>query len=149
MTNVQDNTGTFQPLGNTDRRLAGTTALLACGLMPDEQARLRGALVTANLAYLPLIGVAEDAADASLRELAARPPGIATLGDPALPRAVILSGLREHELHRVMGCYRAAKLPSALWASVTPVTETWPLRQLLTELGRERAALGDAVRMAG
>ena len=66
---VPDPTGTFQPIGDSDRCLPGATAVLACGLTLDEQARLRAALGAAGLAHLPLVGVAEGDADAPLRAI--------------------------------------------------------------------------------
>jgi hypothetical protein len=32
-------------------------------------------------------------------------------------------------------------MTQALWACLTPVSESWPLRQLLAELAREREAM--------
>ncbi|MBI5895900.1 MAG: DUF3783 domain-containing protein, partial [Desulfobacterales bacterium] len=38
------------------------------------------------------------------------------------------------------GC-RQAGMRQALWAALTPTSESWPLGQLLKELSTERAAL--------
>ena len=64
---------------------------------------------------------------------------------PDLQRAVILSGLTEAQLHEVMAVHRRLALGPSLWATVTPVSERWTMRALLTELSRERDALRQAL----
>jgi hypothetical protein len=63
--------------------------------------------------------------------------------DEASPmqRAVIMSGLTQNELHILMGAYRKAGLPRQLWASLTPVSEGWPLGTLLKELEKESKSM--------
>ena len=58
-----------------------------------------------------------------------------------LPRAVIVSGLTEAQLISLMNVCKKSGMQPALWACLTPVSETWPLQQLLTELAREREAM--------
>jgi hypothetical protein len=58
-----------------------------------------------------------------------------------MPAALIMAGITEAELHRLMEGYRQAGLPWPLWATLTPISETWTLRALLKELAAERAAL--------
>jgi hypothetical protein len=60
------------------------------------------------------------------------------MGEPAdLPRAVIMSGFTQNEVHRIMSAYRQAGLPAQLWATLTPVSENWLLGDLLEELLKE------------
>jgi hypothetical protein len=60
------------------------------------------------------------------------------MGEPAdLPRAVIMSGFTQNEVHRIMSAYRQAGLPAQLWATLTPVSENWLLGDLLKELVKE------------
>jgi hypothetical protein len=61
-----------------------------------------------------------------------------------MPAAIIMAGITENELHLLMSSYRSAGLPNPLWATLTPTSEAWTLRQLLTELSAEREALESA-----
>jgi hypothetical protein len=56
-------------------------------------------------------------------------------------RAVIMSGLHESELQNLMQSYRKAELPGQLWASLTPFSEKWTLKELLKELEAESKAM--------
>ena len=56
------------------------------------------------------------------------------------PRAVVLSGIAEKELHAVISAYRSRQLPEQLWATLTPTSEGWPVSRLLDELAAEREA---------
>ena len=51
-----------------------------------------------------------------------------------LPRTVIMSGLSQNELHGLMGAYRGEGFVQQLWATLTPVSESWTLKALLIEL---------------
>lgn len=55
-----------------------------------------------------------------------------------MPRAIIMGGITEKELHQIMGAWRELGLPAQLWAVLTPISEEWTLRQLITELQREK-----------
>ena len=57
-----------------------------------------------------------------------------------LPRAVIVAGITEKELLRLMTVCRKSGMQQALWATLTPTSETWTLKQLLAELSAERRA---------
>lgn len=133
--------GTFRPLGAGTARLHGPPALLVCGLTPEELARWRTALRATGVAHGPVYAVAAAAATRTLAELTAAGGAPDSADSAGLPRAVILSGLREQEVPAVMAAYRACGLPRPLWAAHTPMNTAWPLAALLAELARERAAL--------
>jgi hypothetical protein len=61
--------------------------------------------------------------------------------DSGLPRAVIMAGITQNELLRLMGTCKQAGMQPALWATLTPTSATWPLAALLAELAAERKAL--------
>jgi hypothetical protein len=64
------------------------------------------------------------------------------MGAPAdLPRAVVMSGFTQNEVHRIMSAYRQAGLPAQLWATLTPVSENWLLADLLDELVKENEVI--------
>ncbi len=61
--------------------------------------------------------------------------------DSTLPRAVIMAGITENELHILMAAHREAGLARPLWAALTPTSESWTLKALLDELDQERRAM--------
>jgi dihydroorotase-like cyclic amidohydrolase len=77
----------------------------------------------------------------TLADILALPDGSGAGVSSTLPRAVIVSGLTEAQLISLMNVCKKSGMQPALWACLTPVSETWPLQQLLTELARERQAL--------
>ena len=58
-----------------------------------------------------------------------------------LPRAIIMCGLTQNELHRLMSGSREAGMKPPLWATLTPTSETWTVQDLLKELLAEHAAM--------
>jgi hypothetical protein len=135
---------TFRPIGESDRRMHGTPAVLASGFQADEQKRLRWTMDTAGLLTVPAIYITAASLPATLAALASL-PAESNAGETAeLPRAMVLSGLTERQLHAIMDSYRESGLPRPIWASVTPTSESWTLKYLLVELLREREAMRQA-----
>jgi hypothetical protein len=73
--------------------------------------------------------------------LAALPNGTGKGESSVLPRAIIVAGITERQLQTLMAVCRKTGMQQALWATLTPTSETWPLRDLLPELAAERKAL--------
>jgi hypothetical protein len=142
----KDNNGTFKPLGDSDTKMHGDTAVLVAGHPPTDRERLQDLLVEIELSHLPLHFVPDSLGDLTLRELSGGRVDGHSDEPSMLPRAVVMSGLAERELHLLMKAYRESGLAQPSWAVVTPASETWTLRRLLEELGREREALKAAVR---
>jgi hypothetical protein len=84
--------------------------------------------------------ISESMAEHILGAIAAIPDSFGQGTPSNLPRAVIMSGITENELHHIMNGYRTTGLPPQLWATLTPTSETWPLSVLLEELAAEKAA---------
>jgi hypothetical protein len=59
-----------------------------------------------------------------------------------MEKAIVVSGLTQKELAKLMAAYRKLTWPKPFWAAVTPTSETWTLRRLLEELAAENEALG-------
>jgi len=57
-----------------------------------------------------------------------------------LPRAVIVSGIQEKQLHALMALCRKTGMQPDLWAVLTPISEKWTLQALLSELQAEKRA---------
>jgi hypothetical protein len=132
---------TFSRVEETDKRLYGPRKLLVCGYAAEDQAALRTMLAGLNLADLPLVFAATAQLEWHLKRLLELPAETGLKEESDMRRAVIMSGISEKELHMLLGGYRARGLPAQLWATLTPVTEAWPLRQLLDELAAEHEAM--------
>jgi hypothetical protein len=134
------NEGTFERIERSERRLYGPRGLLICGYPPDEHAPFAEALERIGFGGRPFIFVTDGDSGKTVGEAL-------VLGDrwgmgqaSCLARAVIMSGFTQEEVHVLMSTYRKAGLPKQLWATLTPVSETWPVEKLLGELAAEEKA---------
>lgn len=131
----------FEVIGNSEDRMFGPRAFIACGFTVAEQSAFLRVLKDAGVDAVPVCFASRKDKDQTLGALAGRPlsSGLDVASD--LDRAVVLSGATEAELHRVMGAYRARQLPRPLWATLTETSVDWPLSELLLELAAERSAM--------
>jgi hypothetical protein len=132
--------GSFSKGGRSARTLYGPRAMLVCGYAPEEQEVLTKFLDSIHLRNLPLIFASDEDGDTLLGELVTRPDQTGRDGSGVLERAIILSGITENELQRALSAYHGLDLPRPLWATLTPYSKAWRLRDLLKELKKERAA---------
>ena len=133
--------GEFQKIQESDERMYGPKGILVCGFPPPEHRFFALFMDKAGFSDRPIIFPTNEDAGKTLRELFNLTTG-SGMGEPAdLPRAVILSGFTQNELHRIMDAYRQAGLPAQLWATLTPVSENWLLADLLKELLKENEIL--------
>lgn len=135
--------GTFDKVTQSDKPLYGPRKLLLCGFAAAMQANFAKVLEFTGLAGLDVVWMAADQADDEIGQLMELAPDTGTGTDSNLPRAIVVAGISENELHDLMNTCRASGMKSALWAVLTPVSEKWTLRQLLAELEAERTALQD------
>ena len=133
--------GTFSKLGQSKKKMYGPAGLLVCGYQAAEQSELQNLLKELDLAELPLIFITKDEEEQTLEELLALPDSHGSGRDSGLRRAIIMSGLTEGDLQRLMIAYRQSELPPQMWATLTPISEKWQLKNLLTELEAENLAL--------
>ncbi len=131
-------TSTFEKVSKTTKVLYGPRKLLLCGFAPDAQAKFAVVLELAGIKNVGLIWANEADGFTPLKELFARLPGTGKDIATALPRAIIMAGVTEKELHELMLVCKKAGMQQALWATLTPTSETWPLSKLIQELIRER-----------
>jgi hypothetical protein len=132
---------TFQKVTVSQKPLYGPRKLLLCGFGAEAQKRLAGVLEMAGLADVPRVWAAADQAVATLASLLALPDGSGMGAGSPLPRAIIVAGITEAQLIGLMNMCKKSGMQPSLWACLTPVSETWPLEQLLAELARERDAM--------
>ena len=131
----------FEKISQNDQKIYGPRKLLLCGFAAEAQPKFIKLMEILSIVDLPLVWVTEDQAGSRLDELLELADG-AGWGRPSpLPRAVIMSGITTNELHTIMSGCRQAGMKQALWATLTPTSESWPLEQLLSELVAEREAM--------
>ena len=132
---------TFSRVEKSDRRLYGPRKLLVCGYADEDKAALRTMLAGLKIEDLPLVFAATGQLEWPLKRLLALPGETGSGETSDMRRAVIMSGISENELHTLLKGYRAVGLPAQLWATLTPISEKWPLEMLLEELAAEREAM--------
>lgn len=133
--------GTFEKVQRTDKPMYGPRKLLLCGFPAQAQPKFAAVLGMAGLAGTAVLWANQAHAPQTLSELVDLPDGTGTGEDSTLARAVIVSGITENQLHALMNLCRKTGMKPALWAALTPTSETWPLSHLLEELQAERKAL--------
>jgi len=133
--------GTFEKVQRSDNPMYGPRKLLLCGFPAQAQPKFAAVLEMAGLAGVAVLWANQEHGPNKLADLLALPDGSGAGADSALARAIIVSGLTENQLHTLMTVCRQTGMKTALWAALTPTSETWPLGQLLEELQAERKAL--------
>jgi len=131
----------FKKVSRSDKPLYGPRKLLLCGFDAEAQAKFIKLLDMIGLPEIPLVWVADDQAEVHVGELVQLEDGAGAGNSSGLPRAVIMSGITQNELHLLMSGSRQAGMQQALWATLTPISETWPLKNLLRELAAEHRAM--------
>ncbi|HSO20672.1 MAG TPA: DUF3783 domain-containing protein [Desulfosarcina sp.] len=132
--------GTFEKVQHSDTPLYGPPKLLLCGFPAHTQTTFKSLMKAVGLLDTAVVWAHEDCADVPLRRLLEQPDGTGADRDSALPRAIIVSGITENQLHGLMGACRQSRMKPSLWAVLTPTSENWTLSSLLDELQAERNA---------
>lgn len=137
--------GTFKTVSNTsEKTLYGPRRLLLCGFNVDAQDKMGAFLEMIGMAQIDRVWASHGDDKKRVGELMALSADSGRGDDSGLPRAVIMAGITEKELHLLVDSCRGAGMRQALFATLTPVSENWSLGDLLRELGREREALAAA-----
>ncbi len=131
----------FEKIKRSDAILYGPRKLLLCGFPPAAQPKFKSLLGMLGITRLPLAWINADQSREFISELMALDDGAGEGRSSTLPRAIIVAGIQEKELHTLMSGCRKAGMKKALWAVLTPTSEKWGLQQLLSELAAEREAL--------
>ena len=98
----------FQKVTHSDEALYGPRKLLLCGFTVDVQSKFISLLDMIGLAEIPLVWVTEDQADIQVGDLAQLENGSGSGASSGLPRAIIMSGISQNELHALMaGCRKS------------------------------------------
>jgi hypothetical protein len=130
--------GKFEKVGRSEKSLYGPRKLLLCGFPAGAQAKFQAVLGMVGLGKVPKIWVGAEKAEHLLADLLALEDETGAGSSSALPRAIIVAGITENELMRLMAICKKSGMANALWATLTPTSEHWTIAQLLAELSAER-----------
>lgn len=133
--------GKFEKMTRSDTALYGNRKLLVCGLPYPAQPKFKAVLKMANMADVPVVWAGEDKSQTVISDLFMLDKDTGFGKASVLPRAIIVSGISENELHRLMRICKKTRMKKTIWAVLTPSSETWTLNQLLAELQAERKAM--------
>ena len=125
-------------VGSSECVMHGPRKLFVCGCQPLEQEAVCEMLEHEGVIGVDVVFCLPSDAETKMSELFALKHKSRIGDESRMPRATIMGGITEKELHRIMGAWRELGLPSQLWAVLTPTSEAWTLRQLITELQREK-----------
>jgi hypothetical protein len=131
----------FSRVSQSSKALYGPRKILICGFTAEGQAFLDDVITSSTIKDLSLIYAISSDLEILLTDIFALPGNTGRGEASRMPAAIVMAGITENELHLLMSSYRQAGLPNPLWATLTPTSENWPLRQLLTELSAERKAM--------
>jgi hypothetical protein len=131
----------FQKVTQSDNLLYGPRKLLLCGFPAGAQSKFIRLLKMIGLSEMPMVWVTEDQADSRLADLVQLGDGTGAGASSELPRAIIMSGISQMELHLLMSGCRKSGMRQPLWATLTPTSETWSIQNLLKELAAEHEAM--------
>ena len=133
--------GEFNRIDKSEKKMYGPRGLIVCGYAEEERNTFLDFITNISMSDVPVIFAVNGDVDKILGELFTHEHKTGITGPSELPRAVIMSGLSQNELHGLMGTYREAGFVSQIWASLTPTSETWTLKALLIELLAEARAM--------
>jgi hypothetical protein len=137
---------TFEKLDASHQPLYGPRRLVLCGFDRAARKDFEKLIRVAEIEALDCFWAGEGEGGLDLKTLFQQPLDPSGASSPAPeemghPRSVIAGGLMQKEFHLLMNLSREVGMPPTLWAVLTPVSETWTLNALLTELAAERAAM--------
>ena len=135
------NDAAFEKVSSTDKALYGPRKLLLCGFSHSIQPKFNTLLELLGLSAIPKVWVTEAQADILISKLLEFEDGTGWGVSSELPRAIIMAGITQKELHQLMTGCRQSKMKQTLWATLTPTSENWTIQNLLTELAAEHQAM--------
>jgi hypothetical protein len=132
--------GTFSRVEKSSETMYGPRGILACGYSKEQQTAFLSVLEEIQMKDMPVKFPVDADGSKSLKTILEE--NETGQSDPSsLRRAVIMSGLTQEELHNLIASHGKSSLPRPLWASLTPISESWALKDLLETLAREHAAM--------
>jgi hypothetical protein len=124
--------GGFEKVTASDEPMYGPRKLLICGFSAEIQPHVVKLLELLKLSDIPRIWATAEHGGSLISDV------LALDNDTGW---IIMCGLTQNELHRLMSGSREAGMKSPLWATLTPISETWTVQDLLKELMAEHQAM--------
>ncbi len=146
---TENNDASFEKVSTSDTPLYGPRRLMLCGFPGGAQPKFEIVLKAVSLQNVPKVWVTDDQADTPLSELLTLADNTGAGISSNLTRAIVVSGISQNELINLMTVCKQAGMKGALWATLTPTSENWRVRQLLAELAAEREALSKKIKKSG
>ena len=115
----------------------GSRGLLVCGYPVEERMDFINLLDKTDLSGIRVVFACSDDLETRVGDVISKEDRAGFDGVSDMPRAVVMSGLTQNELHNLMAAYKKGGFVRQIWASLTPVSEKWPLKNLLNELQKE------------
>ena len=135
--------GQFTKIGKTDKRIYGPRGLLVCGYTKEERSDFLKFIEKAGPANIQIAFASSVDLGTRVGDVLVKKEEAESVQKSDMPRAVVMSGLTQNELHGLMAAYRQAGFKRQIWATLTPVSEKWPLEVLLKELQAEDKTMKD------
>ncbi len=132
----------FEKVSRSDAAMYGPRQLLLCGFGAGAQEKFEKVLEFAGLLDVPRIWAGAEQAETTVSHLFELPDRTGEGAGSTLPRAIVVAGITEKELQRLMMICKNSGMKTTLWAALTPTSEKWPLSRLLNELAAERRTMG-------
>jgi hypothetical protein len=131
----------FEKVSPSDKPLYGPRKLLLCGFSQSVQPNFNKLLELIGLSEIPKVWVTGEQADIQVGDLVKLQDNTGFGVSSELPRAIIMAGITQSEMHGLMTGCRQSKMKQTLWATLTPTSETWTIQSLLNELAAEHKAM--------
>jgi len=133
--------GQFTKVGKSKRHIYGPKGLLVCGYPEKERADFLKFIDKVGLSGIRIVFASSNDLGTSVSDILTHENNAGFVGASNMPRAIVMSGLTQNELHRLLAAYRKAGFTHQIWATLTPISEKWPLEHLLNELQTENKAM--------
>jgi hypothetical protein len=131
----------FEKVSQSDKPMYGPRKLLISGFSSAAQPKFVRFLELIGLSETPRVWVTEENGNRLISEVLALDDSTGWGVSSELPRAIIMCGLTQNELHLLMSGSRQSGMKPPLWATLTPTSETWTVIDLLQELAAEHQAM--------
>ena len=126
--------GTFTRVEKSSETMYGPRGILACGYSKEEQTTFLSVLEEIRMKDIPVKFPVDDDGSKSLKTILEETETEKS-DTSSLRRAVIMSGLTQEELHNLIASHGKSSLPRPLWASLTPISESWAFERSIGNTG--------------
>jgi len=132
---------TFKKIDNKDKPLYGPPKAVFTGFKVDAQPELIKILQKADLGDLATAWPCKTEEELTLDEIFNCDEKLGWGKDSELLRTIIVGGISQKKLKKFMALMKESQLEYPLWATLTPVSQNWQLKELLNELNKENIAI--------